>query len=68
MSFALLHCLELNERFEPTLCLCFQGQSLRLKLLRRYFSDDKQYLKSLHQPLKGKPGLEEVAASFHIEL
>ena len=32
----------------------FQGQSLRLKLLRRYFSDDKQYLKSLHQPLKGK--------------
>ncbi len=24
-----------------------------MKLLRRYFSDDKQYLKLLHQPLKG---------------
>ncbi|CAF1170496.1 unnamed protein product [Adineta ricciae] len=36
------------------------GQSLRLKLLRRYFSDDKQYLKSLHQPLKEEDALERL--------
>ncbi|CAF3328350.1 unnamed protein product [Rotaria sp. Silwood1] len=37
-----------------------EGQNLRLKLLRRYFSDDKQYLKSLHQPLKEEDALERL--------
>ncbi|CAF1314468.1 unnamed protein product [Adineta steineri] len=36
------------------------GQSLRLKLLRRYFSDDKQYLKSLHQALKEEDAIERL--------
>ncbi|CAF3819449.1 unnamed protein product, partial [Rotaria magnacalcarata] len=37
-----------------------EGQNLRLKLLRRYFSDDKQYLKSLHQPLKEEDALDRL--------
>ncbi|CAF3881050.1 unnamed protein product [Rotaria sp. Silwood2] len=37
-----------------------EGQNLRLKLLRRYFSDDKQYLKSLHQPLKEEDAIERL--------
>ncbi|CAF1295313.1 unnamed protein product [Adineta steineri] len=37
-----------------------EGHSLRLKLIRRYFSDDKQYLKSLHQPLKEEDALERL--------
>ncbi|UJR25841.1 hypothetical protein I4U23_007191 [Adineta vaga] len=37
-----------------------RGHGLRLKLLRRYFSDDKQYLKSLHQPLKEEDALERL--------
>lgn len=46
------------EKYSHRICFFFtllflQGQSLRLKLLRRYFSDDQKYLKSLHQPLKG---------------
>ena len=28
-------------------------------MLRRYFSDDKQYLKSLHQPLKGTKAIDQ---------
>ncbi|CAF0857142.1 unnamed protein product [Adineta ricciae] len=37
-----------------------RGHGLRLKLLRRYFADDKQYLKSLHQPLKEEDALERL--------
>ncbi|CAF4174789.1 unnamed protein product [Rotaria socialis] len=36
------------------------GQSLRLKLLRRYFSDDTQYLKSIHQAVKDEDAIERL--------
>ncbi|CAF3997190.1 unnamed protein product, partial [Rotaria sp. Silwood2] len=44
---ALKSMVKSNQEFEVV------GLNLRLKLLRLYFSDDPQYLKSLHQTLKG---------------
>lgn len=60
-----------SARFSPrtadpvirTVSRFLQGHSLRLKLLRRYFADDKQYLKSLHQPLRGSCAMECVCVT-----
>ncbi|CAF1275411.1 unnamed protein product, partial [Rotaria sordida] len=51
---ALKSMVKSNHEFET------MGQSLRLKLLRLYFSDDPQYLKSLHQTLKEEDVIERL--------
>ncbi|CAF3434899.1 unnamed protein product [Rotaria sp. Silwood1] len=51
---ALKSMVKCNHEFDPV------GLSLRLKLLRLYFSDDSQYLKSLHQTLKEEDVIERL--------